>query len=120
MIQTPIERFTEHGIVTTDGVHREVDAVICSTGANTDCTPPMPIVAGEFDLSRDWKPAERSRESKFGFPYSYLGIGVPGFPNMGFILGPNPAGPTGTLVNSSETQVVCDENLALVLRLLTL
>ena len=107
LIQTPIERFTEDGIVTKDGVHRAVDAVICSTGANTDCTPPMPIVAGEYDLSRDWKPAEKSTESKFGFPYSYLGIAVPGFPNMSFILGPNPAGPTGTLVNSSETQVVC-------------
>lgn len=107
LIQTSIERFTETGIVTKDGVERPADAVICSTGANTDCTPPVPIVSGELDLSRDWKPAELSSASKFGFPYSYLGIGVPGFPNMSFILGPNPAGPTGTLVNSAETQIVC-------------
>jgi len=106
LVQTPIERFYEDGIVTTDGVHRPVDAVICSTGANTDCTPPVPIVAGEYDLSRDWKPAAVVSESKFGFPYSYLGIGVPDFPNLAFILGPNPAGATGTLVNSSETQIV--------------
>jgi cation diffusion facilitator CzcD-associated flavoprotein CzcO len=46
-IQTPIERFTETGIVTKDGVHREVDAVICSTGANVDVAPPFPIVSGE-------------------------------------------------------------------------
>ena len=105
MIRTPIKYFTEDGIVTTDGVHRVVDAVICSTGANTDCAPPVPIVAGEYDLARDWKPTTSDESSKFGFPYSYLGVGVPGFPNMGFILGPNPAGPTGTLVNSAETQI---------------
>jgi hypothetical protein len=97
--------------VTQDGVHRPVDAVICSTGANTDCAPPVPIVAGEYDLSRDWKPATACAESKFGFPYSYLGVGTPGFPNLTFILGPNPAGPTGTLVNSSETQIVRFSNV---------
>lgn len=98
-IQTAIERFTEDGIITSDGVHRPVDAVICSTGANTDFTPPFPIVAGEYDLSRDWKP-----DGKFGFPYSYLGMGTPGFPNMAYVQGPNPAGPTGTLPNGVETQ----------------
>ena len=105
LIRTPIERFTEDGIVTADGVHRPVDAVICSTGANTDCAPPVPIVSGEYDLARDWKPVQFNENSKFGFPYSYLGLGVPGFPNMSFILGPNPAGPTGTLVNSAESQI---------------
>lgn len=81
-IQDPIDHFTEDGIVTKDGVHRPVDAVICSTGANVDFAPPFPIVAGDYDLSRDWKP-----EGKFGFPYSYLGIGTPNFPNLAYILG---------------------------------
>jgi len=98
-IQTPIERFTEDGIVTTDGVHRAVDAVICSTGANTDFAPPFPFVAGELDLSRDWRP-----DGKFGFPYSYLGVGTPGFPNVAYVLGPNPAGPSGTVPHAVETQ----------------
>ncbi|KAK5167825.1 uncharacterized protein LTR77_007524 [Saxophila tyrrhenica] len=95
LIQTPIERFYVDGIVTTDGVQRPVDAVICSTGANTDC----------ILRYLSWQATDVSSESKFGFPYSYLGTGVPGFPNMSFILGPNPAGPTGTLVNSAETQI---------------
>jgi cation diffusion facilitator CzcD-associated flavoprotein CzcO len=105
LIRTPISHFTEEGIVTKDGTHRKVDAIICSTGANTDCAPPVPIVSGDIDLSRDWKPIQTEPNSKYGFPYSYLGLGVPGFPNMSFILGPNPAGPTGTLVNSAETQI---------------
>jgi cation diffusion facilitator CzcD-associated flavoprotein CzcO len=59
-IQTPISHFTEDGIVTQDGVHRPVDAVICSTGANVDFSPPFPIVAGDYDLSRDWRLMENS------------------------------------------------------------
>lgn len=98
-IQTPIERFTEDSIVTADGLHRPVDAVICSTGANTDFAPPFPIVAGDLDLARDWK-----HDGKFGFPYSYLGVGTPGFPNLAYILGPVPAGASGTVPHSVETQ----------------
>lgn len=81
-IQTPIKCFTTTGIETVDGVHREVDAVICSTGANVSYAPPFPIVAGDLDLSRDWK-----RDGHFGWPYTYIGIGTPGFPNLAFALG---------------------------------
>ncbi|KAK5676000.1 hypothetical protein LTS10_011289 [Elasticomyces elasticus] len=98
-IQTPIDHFTEDGIVTTDGVHRPVEAVICSTGANTDFAPPFPIIVGDLDLSRDWQP-----DGAFGFPYSYLGVGTPGFPNLAYILGPNAAGPSGTVPQAVETQ----------------
>ena len=99
-IQTPIDHFTENGIVTTDGTHRPVDAVICSTGANTDFAPPFPIVAGDLDLARDWRPG-----GKFGFPYSYIGVGTPGFPNLAYVMGPNPAGQSGTVPHATETQV---------------
>ncbi|KAK3656006.1 hypothetical protein LTR56_003137 [Elasticomyces elasticus] len=98
-IQTPIDHFTEDGIVTTDGIHRSIEAVICSTGANTDFAPPFPIIAGDLDLSRDWQP-----DGAFGFPYSYLGVGTPGFPNLAYILGPNAAGPSGTVPQAVETQ----------------
>lgn len=101
LVQTPIERFTASGIVTTDGVHREVDAVIASTGANVDYAPPFPITANGLDLAKDWK-----ADGKFGFPYSYLGLCTPGFPNLAFILGPNPAGINGTVPHAVETQVV--------------
>lgn len=81
-IRTPIERITEDGIVTTDGVHRPVDAIICSTGANVDFAPPFPIVAGDVDLSQAWRP-----EGLYGFPYTYLGVATPGFSNLLFLHG---------------------------------
>ncbi|KAF2211349.1 hypothetical protein CERZMDRAFT_85517 [Cercospora zeae-maydis SCOH1-5] len=99
-IQTPIERFVEDGIVTTDGVHRPADAVICSTGANVNYAPPFPIVSGDADLSRDWL-----ADGKFGWPRSYLGMATDGFPNLAYILGPNPAGPSGTVPQAVETQI---------------
>ncbi|KAF2765584.1 FAD/NAD(P)-binding domain-containing protein [Teratosphaeria nubilosa] len=99
-IQTPISHFTSTGIVDANGIERQVDAVICSTGANPSFAPPFPIVAGECDLRRDWAP-----DGKFGFPYSYLGVATPGFPNLAYILGPNPAGPSGTVPHAVETQI---------------
>ncbi|KFY12873.1 hypothetical protein V492_03609 [Pseudogymnoascus sp. VKM F-4246] len=99
-IQTPIKRFTKDGIETEDGIHRAVDAVICSTGANIDYATPFPIVSGGVDLSSAWKP-----EGKYGFPYSYLGVATPEFPNLLFIHGPNAAGHSGTLPHSAETQI---------------
>lgn len=99
-IQTPIQEFTEDGIITTDGQHRPVEAIICSTGANTDFAPPFPIVAGELDLKRDWKP-----DGAFGFPYTYLGLATPGFPNLAFLLGPNSAGPSGTVPQTVESMI---------------
>ncbi|KAK0627999.1 putative sterigmatocystin biosynthesis monooxygenase stcW [Lasiodiplodia hormozganensis] len=98
-IRTPIARFTETGIVTEDGVHREVDAVICSTGANVSFAPPFPITSGEYDLSRDWQ-----HDGKFGFPYSYFGLGVPGFPNLLFLYGPNSGAVAGTIPMAAEAQ----------------
>ena len=108
-IQTPIKEVTEDGITTTDGVHRPVDAIICSTGANTDFAPPFPIVAGGYDLSRDWKP-----DGAFGFPYTYIGMCTPGFPNLAFLLGPNSAGPSGKQNNwlkGDSTHVVTTRSL---------
>ncbi|KAI5194210.1 FAD/NAD(P)-binding domain-containing protein [Aureobasidium subglaciale] len=99
-IQTPISHFTKDGIVTQDGVHRPTDAVICSTGANVDFAPPFPIIAGEFDLSKDWRP-----DGRFGWPYSYIGIATPGFPNLLHLHGPNAAGASGSVPHSVESQV---------------
>ncbi|CZR53736.1 related to monooxigenase [Phialocephala subalpina] len=99
-IRTPITRFTKTGIETEDGVHRPVDVVICSTGANVDYATPFPIISGATDLSKAW-----TLDGEFGFPYSYLGIGTPGFPNLLFIHGPNTSGASGTLPHSVENQV---------------
>lgn len=99
-IQTTIKRFTKDGIETEDGVHRPVDAVICSTGANIDYAFPFPVKSGEINLASAWK-----HDGEWGFPYSYLGVATPGFPNLFFIHGPNAAGQAGTLPHSVENQI---------------
>lgn len=95
-IRTPISHFTASGIVDTSGVERKVEAVICSTGANVDLTPPFPIVSSGQDLRDVWKA---------NGPLTYLGVAAPNFPNLLFIGGPNGAGQSGTVPNQAETQV---------------
>ena len=99
-IPTRIKRFTEKGIVTEDGDEREVDVVICCTGANTDHAPPFSIVANNIDLKSAWK-----KDGHFGFPYSYLGLATPGFPNLFWLGGPYASSHAGTTVNSLENTV---------------
>ncbi|KAG5981359.1 hypothetical protein E4U55_003015 [Claviceps digitariae] len=99
-IQTPIRRFTKTGIETVDGTHRDVDAIFAATGANIDAVPPFRIVANGKDLTELW-----SQGGEYGFPYSYLGLATPGFPNLLYILGPNGAGRTGTVPHNVEVQV---------------
>lgn len=105
-IQTPIKRFTETGIETTDGKHREVDAIFCATGANVDMVPPFSIWAHGKDLAKLW-----DKGGEYGFPYNYLGVSTPGFPNLGFIHGPHGSGRSGTVPHSVEVQVAYIANL---------
>ncbi|CAG8294937.1 unnamed protein product [Penicillium olsonii] len=99
-IQTRIKRFTETGIVTEDGIERQADITICSTGANVDHAPPFSIIANGIDLKTAWK-----RDGHFGFPYSYLGFATPGFPNLLWLGGPYASGHSGTVPNSVENVV---------------
>ncbi|PWY77689.1 flavin-binding monooxygenase [Aspergillus eucalypticola CBS 122712] len=99
-IQTPIQRFTSTGIVTTDGIERPVDIVICSTGANVDHAPPFSIVSNGIDLKKAWK-----HDGLYGFPYNYLGVATPGFPNLLWLGGPHSTGPSGSVPNALENQV---------------
>ncbi|GKZ34794.1 hypothetical protein AbraIFM66950_005150 [Aspergillus brasiliensis] len=99
-IQTPIQRFTSTGIVTTDGVERPVDIVICATGANVDHAPPFSIISNGIDLKSAWK-----HDGLYGFPYNYLGVATPGFPNLLWIGGPHSTGHSGSVPNSLENQI---------------
>lgn len=99
-ISTPIQRFTKTGIITEDGIHREVDSVICSTGANISFAPPFPIIANGNDLSQAWLPGGNP-----GFAKTYFGIAAPKFPNLLFVHGPSGGGPGGTVPHSIENQL---------------
>jgi cation diffusion facilitator CzcD-associated flavoprotein CzcO len=98
LVKTPIKRFTSTGIETVDGKNFEFDAILCATGANTDLVPPFPVKARGVDLSEAWKP-----EGKWGFPYTYMGVASPGFPNLFFLAGPHATGSSGTVPQAVET-----------------
>ncbi|KJZ80012.1 hypothetical protein HIM_00726 [Hirsutella minnesotensis 3608] len=99
-IRTPIKRFTETGIETVDGIQRDVDAVFCATGANTDMVPRFNIRARGRNLGDLWK-----QDGPYGFPFSYLGVSTPGFPNLFFLNGPHGTSSSGTVPHNIETQV---------------
>ena len=96
---TSIEQFTPEGIRTKDGVLHAVDVVICATGFKaSDFLAPMEITgSGGRQLHRDcWD----------GDCRAYLGISVPGFPNLFMTAGPNTAVViNGSAIFSSECQV---------------
>jgi cation diffusion facilitator CzcD-associated flavoprotein CzcO len=81
LVTTPIERLSEHGVVTTDGREYPVDAVIYGTGFRTQAfVAPMTVRGlGGRTLDDAWR----------GGAEAYLGIAVSGFPNLFLLYGPN-------------------------------
>lgn len=98
-IRTPIRRFTATGIEDANGRLREVDAVVCATGANVDHVPAFGVRAHGRDLREVWG------GDGHGFPYTYLGVATPGFPNLLFVGGPHGTGPSGTVPHAAEVQL---------------
>jgi cation diffusion facilitator CzcD-associated flavoprotein CzcO len=84
LVTVPIERVTEHGIVTADGVERPIDVLVCATGfrvMDQGSTPPFPVLGrGGVDLRDFW------HEHRY---QAYQGVSVPGYPNLFLITGPN-------------------------------
>ena len=78
---TTIREITPTGIVTADGVEHEVDVIIYGTGfqASKFLTPMTVTGRGGVDLHEQWG----------GDARAYLGITVPGFPNLFCLYGPN-------------------------------
>ncbi|MEV0247565.1 NAD(P)/FAD-dependent oxidoreductase [Nocardia sp. NPDC050712] len=77
LVTAPIEGVTATGIRTADGVHREVDAIVCATGflvTEAENMPKVPTIGrGGQDLGKFW---EEQRLQ------AYEGNTVPGFPNL--------------------------------------
>jgi cation diffusion facilitator CzcD-associated flavoprotein CzcO len=97
LVTTPIERVTEHGIVTQDGVERAVDAIIYGTGFRV--AEPLTHVeilgAGGRNLSAAWQNGMEA----------YLGTVVSGFPNLYLLLGPNTGLGHNSMVFMIESQI---------------
>jgi cation diffusion facilitator CzcD-associated flavoprotein CzcO len=81
-VTTPIREVVADGIVTADGRHRRVDAIICATGFQVnDAGAPFTVVGvGGADLDSRWR-----RDG----PEAYLGTSIADFPNFFMITGPN-------------------------------
>lgn len=86
--------------LTETGTHREVDAIICSTGHDITFSTQFPVIHNGINLQTAWRPGGSP-----GFPDTYLGVAAPTVPNFLMLLGPNSTGPAGTLCHAVENQV---------------
>jgi 4-hydroxyacetophenone monooxygenase len=82
LVTTAIDRITADGIVTVDGEHHPADVIVFATGFKvTDLTARLGIVGRDGQALADaWADDN---------PSAYLGISVPGFPNLFIMYGPN-------------------------------
>jgi cation diffusion facilitator CzcD-associated flavoprotein CzcO len=94
LVAERIEAVTAGGIRDAAGVERPADAIVLATGfASHDFVAPMEITGRDGrGLSEEWGEVARA----------YLGLSVPGFPNMFLLYGPNTNGGSGSVVNTLE------------------
>lgn len=81
LVTTGLRELTATGVVTEDGFQREVDAVVLCTGFHVAAHPMTRKIRGRDGrtLAQHWEQGAQA----------YLGINVPGFPNL-FLLGTGP------------------------------
>lgn len=89
LVTDPIGRVTESGVELADGRLLEADVIIYGTGyqASNFLTPMKVTGRGGADLHEQWG----------GDARAYLGVAVPGFPNLFCLYGPN----TNIVINGS-------------------
>ena len=98
LVRTPIERIVANGVVTQDGQFYEADIICYATGfRHNDFLWPMTITGRDGRTLRELWGDE---------PSAYLGITVPGFPNLFCLYGPGTnLAHGGSLIFQSECQV---------------
>lgn len=84
LVTTPIERFTENGIRTTDGTEREFDMIVLATGYHVfsdpeTYTPGMVVGQDGMDLGKFY--AENGLQA-------YESVSLPSLPNRWTLVGP--------------------------------
>lgn len=93
LIDSRVEAVTPGGVRSAAG-ERPADVLVLATGfASHDFVAPMEVTGrGGRTLAGEWSEVARA----------YLGLTVPGFPNMFLLYGPNTNGGTGSVVNTIE------------------
>jgi cation diffusion facilitator CzcD-associated flavoprotein CzcO len=97
LITAPIAEITPAGVLLEDGSERPADVLVLATGFKTHgFVAPMEIIgSGGRTLAEEWQQV----------PRAYLGMSVPGFPNMFLLYGPNTNGGTGSVIYTIEAGV---------------
>jgi cation diffusion facilitator CzcD-associated flavoprotein CzcO len=97
LVTDRIAEVTPGGIRTDDGTERPADVLVLATGFQSHAFVAPMAVAGE---------GGRSLTEEWGrVPRAYLGMSVPGFPNMFLLYGPNTNGGTGSVIYTIESGV---------------
>lgn len=97
LVDTPIRCYGPRGLVLADGRELEVELIVHATGFRPmDLLREIRITGRDgIALAEAWSPR----------PTAHLGIGVPGFPNLFLLLGPNTALGHNSVLYMIETQV---------------
>jgi cation diffusion facilitator CzcD-associated flavoprotein CzcO len=97
LITDPIREITPGGVRLADGSERRADVLVLATGFQTHgFVAPMEIAGSDGrTLAEEWAQA----------PRAYLGMSVPGFPNLFLLYGPNTNGGTGSVIYTIEAGV---------------
>ena len=97
LVTDRIEAVTPTGIRTAGGAERPADVLVLATGFKSHgFVAPMEVVGDQG----------RTLEHEWGqVPRAYLGMSVPGFPNMFLLYGPNTNGGTGSVIYTIEAGV---------------
>ncbi|MFM9127253.1 MAG: flavin-containing monooxygenase, partial [Solirubrobacterales bacterium] len=96
LVTDDVERVTSDGIVDARGRTHPLDVIIFGTGyAATDLLAPMEVLGrGGESLHERWREGAEA----------YLGLSVPGFPNMFMVYGPNTGHGTGSAIDMLEAE----------------
>jgi cation diffusion facilitator CzcD-associated flavoprotein CzcO len=97
LVTSPVAEVREHSIVDTDGVEREVDAIVFGTGFQVTEMPAAQALRG-----RDGRTL---REAWGESPKAHRGTTAAGFPNFFMLLGPNTGLGHGSMVYMIESQI---------------
>jgi cation diffusion facilitator CzcD-associated flavoprotein CzcO len=97
LVDTPIARIERDGIRLVDGSFRALDAIVYATGFHP--------IAGVADIEIAGRDGHRLADDWRERPQAHLGIGVHGYPNLFFLLGPNTALGHNSVLYMIESQV---------------
>jgi cation diffusion facilitator CzcD-associated flavoprotein CzcO len=94
LVTDPIAKVTSAGIRTEEGTKRPAEVLVLATGFDVHVRlAPLEVVGvGGRTLAEEWAYLARA----------YLGQGVPGFPNMFILFGPNIGGGSGSVLYTIE------------------